>query len=114
MLPPITNPRTSNLSIPACVLRLNFPVPLDNLDVERTGHFTFVLQTQCVDRAVAPCSLLTEQPTAANPVTVQWSPGPFYVAACGRDDYPWETDQAAAQGKCLHGPPSASASPSSS
>jgi len=114
MLPPITNPRTSNLSIPACVLRLNFPVPLDNLDVERTGHFTFVLQTQCVDRAVAPCSLLKQQPTAAHPATVQWSPGPFYVVYCGRGYQETQENQAAAaQGICLNESPSATASPSS-
>ena len=107
-LPPLTgNP----LSGPACVLRLDFPAPDSNVD--RTGHFNFIFQTQCADRAVAPCNLLTEQPTAAHPVTVQWSPGPFYVAACGRDALQ-ETDTIAAQGKCLDASPSASSSSSSS
>ena len=107
-LPPLTgNP----LSGPACVLRLDFPAPDSNVD--RTGHFNFIFQTQCADRAVAPCNLLTEQQTAAHPVTVQWSPGPFYVAACGRDALQ-ETDTIAAQGKCLDASPSASSSSSSS
>ncbi len=106
ILPPFTgNP----LSGPACVLRLDFPAPDSNVD--RIGHFTFVLQTQCVDRAAAPCNLLPGQPTVAHPVTVQWSPGPFYVAFCGHD--PWETDTYAAQGKCVHVSPWPSPSPSS-
>ena len=78
----VTQPGTA-LSGPACVLRLDFPVPLDN-NVERTGHFNFIFQAQCVDRTVAPCNHLTEQPTVAHPATVRWSPSPFYVAACGR------------------------------
>lgn len=106
-LPPLTGDPFAG---PSCVLRLDFPAPDSNVD--RTGHFTFILQTQCVDRSVAPCNLLTEQPTTAHPVTVQWSPSPFYVAACG-GDAPMETDADAAQGKCLDVSPSASASPSS-
>jgi len=106
-LPPLTG---SPLSGPACVLRLDFPAPESNVD--RTGHFNFIFQTQCVDRSVAPCSLLTDQPTVAHPVTVRWSPSSFYVAACGRDAFQ-ETDADAAQGKCLDQPSSASASPSS-
>jgi len=109
-LPPITNPSTSNLSVPGCVLRLDFPAPDSNVD--RTGHFNFTFQTQCVDRTVAPCNHLTEQPTVGHPVTVRWSPGPFYVAACGRDALQ-ETDAVAAEGKCLDVSPSASASSSS-
>jgi hypothetical protein len=106
-LPPLTG---DPLAGPGCVLRLDFPAPASNVD--RTGHFSFILQTQCVDRAVAPCSHLTEQPTVAHPVTVQWSPSPFYVAACGGDARQ-ETDAAAAEGKCLDVSPSASASSSS-
>lgn len=106
-LPPLTG---DPLAGPGCVLRLDFPAPASNVD--RTGHFSFILQTQCVDRAVAPCSRLTEQPTVAHPVTVQWSPSPFYVAACGGDARQ-ETDAAAAEGKCLDVSPSASASSSS-
>jgi hypothetical protein len=93
---------------PSCVLRVDIPSPASNVD--RTGHFTFVLQTQCVDRTVAPCSRLAVQPTAAHPVTVRWSPGPFYVAFCGNDYL--ETYALAAQGICVHPSPSASASPS--
>jgi hypothetical protein len=105
-------PLTGNpLTGPGCVLRLDFPAPDSNVD--RIGHFTFIFQTQCVDRTVAPCDRLTQQPTAADPVTVRWSPGPFYVAACGRDALQ-ETDTVAAEGKCLDMPPSPSASPSSS
>jgi hypothetical protein len=95
---------------PECVLRLDFPAPGSNVD--RTGHFNFILQTKCVDRAVAPCNRLTEQPTAGHPVTVRWSPSPFYVAACG-DDAPQETEADAAEGKCLDVSPSASTSSSS-
>jgi len=91
------------------VLRVDIPSPASN--VERTGHFNFILQTQCVDRVVAPCNLLTEQPTAAHPVTIRWSPGPFYVAFCGIA--PLETEADAAAGKCVYGSPSASASSSS-
>jgi hypothetical protein len=105
-LPPLTGDPFAG---PSCVLRLDFPLPASNVD--RTGHFTFILQTQCVDRAVAPCNRLTEQPTAAHPVTVRWSPSPFYVAACGHD--PQETEAAAAEGICLNASPSASTSPSS-
>ena len=97
------------LAGPGCVLRLDFPDPASNVD--RTGHFSFVLQTQCVDRTVAPCNRLTQPPTAAHPVTVRWSPGPFYVAACGGDARQ-ETDAAAAAGICLDDSPSASASAS--
>jgi hypothetical protein len=104
---PLTGPPFSG---PGCVLRLDIPAPASN--VERTGHFTFILQTQCVDRAVAPCSLLAGQPTAAHPVTVRWSPGPFYVVFCG--SAPLETEADAAAGKCVYESPSASASPSSS
>jgi hypothetical protein len=106
-LPPLTG---DPLAGPGCVLRLDFPAPASNVD--RTGHFSFVLQTQCVDRAIAPCNRLTEQPTAAHPVTVRWSPSPFYVAACGGDAHQ-ETDAAAAEGKCLDDSPSSSASSSS-
>ena len=98
------------ISGPGCVLRLDFTGP--NSNVDRIGHFTFVLQTQCVDRTVAPCNLLTEQPTVAHPVTVRWSPSPFYVAACGGDAH-GETDAIAAKGECLDDPPSGSASPTS-
>lgn len=106
-LPPLSgNP----LSGPACVLRLDFPAPDSNVD--RTGHFNFIFQAQCVDRTVAPCSRLTEQPTVVHPVTVRWSPSPFYVAACGHDA-PQETDAVAAEGKCLDVSPSASTSSSS-
>lgn len=91
---------------PACVLRLDVPAPDSNAD--RIGHFNFILQTKCVDRAVAPCSLLANQPTAGHPVTVQWSPPAFYVAACGPDARE-ETDAAAAQGKCLDQPSSTAA-----
>lgn len=98
------------LSGPACVLRLDFPAPDSNVD--RIGHFNYIFQTQCVDRTVAPCNHLTEQPTVAHPVTVRWSPSPFYVAACGRDALQ-ETDPVAAQGKCLDMSPSASATSSS-
>jgi hypothetical protein len=104
---PLTGPPFSG---PGCVLRLDIPAPASN--VERTGHFTFILQTQCVDRAVAPCSLLAGQPTAVHPVTVRWSPGPFYVVFCG--SAPLETEADAAAGKCVYESPSASASPSSS
>ena len=93
---------------PSCVLRLDIPSPASNVD--RTGHFTFVLQTQCADRTVDPCSRLAVQPTAAHPVTVRWSPGPFYVVFCGND--PLETQADAAAGTCVHPSPSASASPS--
>ena len=111
-LPPLTgNLAYAPFSGPGCVLRLDFTAPASNVD--RTGHFTFILQTQCVDRAAAPCNRLTEQPTAAHPVTVRWSPGPFYVAACG-GDAPRESEDDAAQGICLNESPSASASPSSS
>jgi hypothetical protein len=106
-LPPLTG---SPLSGPACVLRLDFPAPDSNVD--RIGHFNFIFQTQCVDRTVAPCNHLTEQPTVAHPVTVRWSPSPFYVAACGRDALQ-ETDTVAAEGKCLDMSPSASTSSSS-
>jgi hypothetical protein len=106
-LPPLTGDPFSG---PGCVLRLDIPAPASNVD--RTGHFNFVFQTQCVDRVVAPCNRLTEQPTAAHPVTVRWSPSPFYVAACG-GDAPQETDAAAAEGKCLDVSPSASTSSSS-
>jgi hypothetical protein len=106
-LPPLTG---DPLAGPGCVLRLDFPAPASNVD--RTGHFSFVLQTQCVDRTVAPCNRLTEQPTVAHPVTVQWSPSPFYVAACGGDAHQ-ETEAAAAEGKCLDDSPSASTSSSS-
>jgi hypothetical protein len=105
-LPPLTGDPFSG---PGCVLRLDIPVPTSN--VERTGHFSFILQTQCVDRAVAPCSRLAGQPTAAHPVTVRWSPDPFYVVFCGRA--PLETEADAAAGKCVYESPSASASPSS-
>jgi hypothetical protein len=100
----------SPLSGKACVLRLDFPAPDSNVD--RTGHFNCIFQTKCIDRTVAPCNRLTEQPTVAHPVTVRWSPSPFYVAACGRDALQ-ETDADAAQGKCVDMSPSASASPSS-
>jgi hypothetical protein len=112
-LPPVTRDPVYKDPLyygPACVLRLDIPAPTSN--VERTGYFTFILQTQCVDRAVAPCSLLTEQPTAAHPVTVRWSPGPFYVVFCG--SAPLETEADAAAGKCVYVSPSASASSSSS
>ena len=92
---------------PGCVLRVDIPYPTINVD--RTGHFTFVFQTQCVDRSVAPCSRLAVQPTAAHPVTVRWSPGPFYVVFCGKD---FESDVFAAAGVCVHPSPSPSASPS--
>ena len=92
---------------PGCVLRVDIPSPTINVD--RTGHFTFVFQTQCVDRSVAPCSRLAVQPTAAHPVTVRWSPGPFYVVFCGKD---FESDVFAAAGVCVHPSPSPSASPS--
>jgi hypothetical protein len=104
---PLTGPPSSG---PGCVLRLDFPAPTSNVD--RTGHFTFIFQTQCVDRAVAPCNLLAGQPTAAHPVTVRWSPSPFYVAACG-GDAPRESEADAAEGKCLDVSPSASTSSSS-
>jgi hypothetical protein len=108
-LPPPTLPHTGPpFSGPGCVLRVDIPSPATN--VERTGHFSFVLQTQCVDRAVAPCSRLSVQPTAAHPVTVRWSPGPFYVAFCGQDYL--ETEADAAAGKCVYPSPSASATPS--
>jgi hypothetical protein len=107
--PPSLPPTGPPFSDPACVLRVDVPSPASN--VERTGHFTFLLQTQCVDRAVAPCNRLTEQPTAAHPVTVRWSPGPFYVVFCG--SAPLETQTDAAAGKCVYASPSASASPSS-
>jgi hypothetical protein len=103
-LPPLTGPVFSS---PGCVLRLDFPAPASNVD--RIGHFTFILQTQCVDRTLAPCSRLTEQPTAAHPVTVRWSPGPFYVVFCGKD---FESDVFAAAGVCVHPSPSPSVSPS--
>jgi hypothetical protein len=105
-LPPLTGDPFEG---PGCVLRLNIPNATSNDYI--TGHFTFVYQTQCVDRAVAPCSLLTEQPTAANPVTVQWSPSPFYVAECGQD--PNENDTYAAEGICVDKSPSPTTSPSS-
>src|SRR5262245_7492745 len=106
---PLTRPSDPNLG-PGCVLRLNFPAPDSNVD--RTGHFNFIFETQCVDRTVAPCDLLTEQPTVAHPVTVRWSPDPFYVAACGRDA-PRETEADAAKGTCVNWSPSASTSASS-
>jgi hypothetical protein len=106
-LPPLTGDPFEG---PGCVLRVDIPDPVSN--DYRTGHFTFVYQTQCVDRAVAPCSLLTEQPTVAQPVTVQWSPSPFYVAACGQD--PQETDADAAEGICVDESPSESPSPPTS
>lgn len=93
----------SPFSGPACVLRLDIPHPESHAD--RIGHFNFILQTKCVDRAVAPCSLLANQPTAGHPVTVRWSPPAFYVADC--PDARGETDAAAAQGKCLDQPSSA-------
>ena len=106
-LPPLTG---DPLSGPGCVLRLDFPAP--DSDVDRTGYFTFILQTRCVDRAVAPCNRLAGQPTAARPVTVRWSPSPFYVAACGGDARQ-ETEADAAEGKCPDVSPSASALSSS-
>jgi len=106
-LPPLTGDPVAG---PACVLRLDFPNPASNVD--RTGYFTFVFQTQCADSTVAPCNRLTEQPTAAHPVTVQWSPSPFYVVACGGDAHQ-ETEADAALGKCVDDSPSASASSSS-
>jgi hypothetical protein len=110
-LPPLPQPPTGPpFSGPGCVLRVDFPAPASN--VERTGHFTFILQTQCVDRAVAPCNSLAGQPTAAHPVTVRWSPGPFYVVFCG--SAPLETEADAAAGKCVYASPSAPASSSSS
>ena len=102
---PLTGPPFSG---PGCVLRLDIPAPAGN--VERTGHFTFILQTQCVDRAVAPCNRLAGQPTAAHPVTVRWSPGPFYVVFCGLA--PLETEADAAAGKCVYDSPSPSTSSS--
>jgi hypothetical protein len=99
-LQPITR---SPFESPGCVLRLDVPAP--DSDVDRTGHFTFSLQTQCVDRVVAPCNRLTEQPTAEHPVTVKWSPSPFYVAACG-PGFQHDIEPDAAQGKCPDKPPS--------
>jgi hypothetical protein len=91
-----------------CVLRLDVSDP--NSTVHRTGHFTFKFQTQCVDRVVAPCDRLTEPPTAEHPVTVQWSPRDFYVAACG-PGYGQEIDPiVAAGGGCPNRSPSASPS----
>lgn len=105
---PTLQPMTkSQFESPGCVLRLNVPDP--DSTVDRTGYFTFILQTQCVDRVVAPCNRLTEQPTAEHPVTVKWSPSPFYVAACGPGRPQRETD--AAQGIRVDEPPSASPSP---
>jgi hypothetical protein len=103
---PLTGPPFSG---PGCVLRLDIPAPASN--VERTGHFTFILQTQCVDRTVAPCDRLAGQPTPAHPVTVQWSPGLFYVVFCGND--PVETQTDAAAGECVYPSPSAATSPTS-
>jgi hypothetical protein len=101
---PTLQPMTqSQFGSPGCVLRLDVPDPKS--DVDRTGHFTFKFQTQCVDRAVAPCNRLTEPPTAEHPVTVQWSPSDFYVAACG-PGYQHDIEPLAAQGKCPDKSPS--------
>jgi hypothetical protein len=93
---------------PGCVLRLDIPAPESNVD--RTGHFTFVLRMTCLDSTVAPCDLLSPAPTNAHPVTVQWHPSSFYLAACGRDA-PGETESVAATGVCLQEPASPSTSP---
>lgn len=95
---------------PGCVLRLDFTAADSNVD--RIGHFTFVLQTTCVDDDVDPCDRLSPAPTHSHPVTVQWQPSPFYVAACGRDA-PKETEDDAAKGVCVNeaAPPSTSPSP---
>ena len=108
-LPPLphTGPPYSG---PGCVLRVDFTAPDSN--VERTGHFNFILQTQCVDSAVAPCNGLARPPTAAHPVTVRWSPGPFYVVFCGRP-LSSESEADAAEGKCPDESTSASTSSSS-